>query len=164
MTDDLQSLFADARARLMGAPQEAIGAVREPGRLRALMGGGARIVCVGSAWRLGVLLIAPDEVLSVGEVLRAGDPGRRGYAAESARHRAELRAMALQGGFAPGETVHLDAAPLDLAAVAAGGSSGPLSMDGGRALIRWAPGAAPMPLDAYLSERIALLREPPAGA
>jgi len=164
MTEDLAAIFDGARARLASAPQEALGAVSEPGRLRALLGSGTRIVRRGSAWRLGVLLVSADAVYAVGEVLRAGDPGRRGYAAESARHRAELRAMALRGGFAPGETVHLGFEELDLAAVAAGGASGPLSRGDGRALIRWSAGGAPMPLSAYVDERVALLLEPPAGA
>ncbi|WP_203136438.1 glutaminase [Microbacterium sp. JZ31] len=164
MSDDVESLFAGARARLAAAPREALGEIAEPGRIRALLGAGPRIVRVGSAWRVGVLLIDDAAVFEEGEVLRAADPGRRGYAAESARRRAELRAMALRGGFAEGETVHIGWRRLDLDALAAGASSGPLTWDGDRLAIRWTPAGALMPLSAYLSERISLLLEPPAGA
>lgn len=160
MTDDIRALLADARSRLAGAPREALGEIVEPGRLRALLGSGPRIVRAGSVWRVGVLLIGDDAVFEEGEVLRAVDPGRRGYAAESARRRAELRAMAVRGGFDPGETVHIGWRRLDLDLPA----DGPLVLDGPAPQIRWAPGGAFMPLAAYLSERIDLLLDPPGGA
>ncbi|WP_309067681.1 glutaminase [Microbacterium sp.] len=164
MTDDVEALFAEARTRLRAVPREALGEITEPGRIRALLGSGPRIVRAGSAWRVGILLIDDDAVYEEGEVLRAADPGRRGYAVESARRRAELRAMALRGGFAEGETVHIGWRRLDLASLSAGGSAGPLTWDGGRLAIRWTPTGALMPLSAYLSERISLLLDPPAGA
>lgn len=111
---------------------------------------------VGAAWHVGALLIAEDAVFSVGEVLRAGDPGRRGYAAEASRRRAERRRLALRGGFAEGEVVHLDWRPIEVEAVDAGGSSGPLSLRDGVVWMQWARGAY-QPLGDYLSERIALL-------
>ncbi|WP_345752462.1 glutaminase [Microbacterium rhizophilus] len=160
MTDDAAHLFEEARRRLSSVPREALGEIAEPGRIRALLGSGPRIVRAGSAWRVGVLLIGDDAVHEEGEVLRAGDPGRRGYTAESARRRAELRAMALRGGFAEGETVHLGWRPLDLGLPA----DGPLVLDGPSPLIRWTPAGALMPLAAYLSDRISLLLDPPAGA
>jgi hypothetical protein len=164
VTDDVRALLAAARTRLAAAPRESLGEIVEPGRLRALLGAGPRIVRAGSAWRVGVLLIGDDAVFEEGEVLRAGDPGRRGYAAESARRRAELRAMALRGGFPEGETVHLGWRPLDLDAVAAGGRSGPLGWDDGRPAIRWSQAGSLMPLASYLDERIELLLTPRAGA
>lgn len=164
VTDDAPALFTEARSRLRPVPREALGEIAEPGRLRALLGAGPRIVRAGSAWRVGVLLIGDDAVFETGEVLRAADPGRRGYTAESARRRAELRAMALRGGFAEGETVHIGWRPLDLAALAAGGSAGPLTWDRDRLAIRWTSSGALMPLAAYLDERITLLLDPPAGA
>ncbi len=113
---------------------------------------------MGEAWHLGVLLLTAGSVLATAEVLRAGDPGRRGYAAESARARAERREEALRGGFAEGEVVHVGWAEIDVAAVDAGGSSGPLALRDGAPAVRWSPAGAYMPLDAYLTERIALLR------
>ncbi|MCD1269836.1 glutaminase [Microbacterium sp. MEC084] len=164
MRDDVSRLFDVARGRLAGLPREALGEIREPGRVRAMLGAGPRMTRVGDAWRVGALLIGDTEVLEAGEVLRAQDPGRRGYAAESARRRAELRALALRGGFAAGETVNLGWRAIDLPAVAAGGSDGPLTWDGDRAMIRWAASGALMPLASYLAERIDLLRDPPGGA
>lgn len=164
MRDDVARLFDEARARLRGVPREALGRVVEPGRLRAALGANPRIVRVGGAWRAGVLLIGDDAVSQVGEVLRAQHPGRRGYAAESARQRAELRAMALRGGFDEGESVNVGWREIDLGVVASGGESGPLVWQDDRAMIRWTASGTLMPLACYLDERIALLRDPPPGA
>jgi hypothetical protein len=148
------ALIDAARDSLAGVPQEALG--REKiSRWRA-----PRIVRAGSAWHIGVLLIADDAVYATGEVLRAAEPVRRGYAAESARARAERRAEASRGGFANGETVHVGWTPIDLDAVAAGGSSGPLALVHGVPSVRWSASGRFMPLEAYLRERIALLRDP----
>ncbi|UWF77244.1 MULTISPECIES: glutaminase [Microbacterium] len=147
------ALFDDARRRLAdaGAPRVALGRERRS-RWR-----GERIVRAGEAWHLGVLLLTADAVLATGEILRAGDPGRRGYAAESSRARAERRMQALRGGFAEGEIVHLGWTAVDLGAVDAGGESGPLRSVDGIPQVRWAPGGAFVPLAGYLDERIALL-------
>ncbi|GAB6856630.1 glutaminase [Microbacterium xylanilyticum] len=148
----LRALLDGARASLRDVPQEALG--REKlSRWRA-----PRIVRAGSAWHVGVLLIADDAVFATAEVLRAAAPVRRGYAAESARARAERRAEASRGGFRDGETVHVGWTRIDLDAVAAGGSSGPLAVVDGVPSVRWSPAAGLMPLEAYLNERIALLR------
>ena len=145
-------LLDAARAALADAPREALG--REKiSRWRA-----PRIVRVGSAWHVGVLLIADDAVFATAEVLRAAAPVRRGYASESARARAERRAEASRGGFADGEAVHVGWIPIDLDAVSAGGSSGPLALIDGVPSVRWSAAAGFMPLEAYLRERIGLLR------
>jgi hypothetical protein len=146
------ALFAAARGQLEGVPAEGLGQEKRS-RWR-----GERIVRVGSARHVGVLLIADDAVHAVGEVLRAGDPGRRGYAADSARYRAARRLMALRGGFREGEVVHVGWVPLDLEAVDAGGASGPLALRDGIPSVQWAPAGGYQPLEAYLAERIALLR------
>lgn len=145
------TLFEDARVRLADASREALG-VDKAGRWRA-----ARIVRAGSAWHLGVLLLDDDRVLATGEVLRAAEEVRRGYAAESARERAERRAQARRGGFAEGEVVHIGWRPIDVAAVDAGGASGPLSTIDGAPQVRWSAAGGLMPLEAYLRERIELL-------
>lgn len=147
------ALIAAARVELAGVATEGLGQYKRS-RWR-----GERIVRVGEAWHVGVLLVSTDGVFAVGEVLRAGDPGRRGYTAESARHRAALRLMALRGGFRGGEVVHLDWERIDVAAVDAGRSSGPLSLRGGVPSVQWAPGGGHQPLADYLRERITLLRE-----
>jgi hypothetical protein len=164
MTEPLVSLFEDARNRLVAAatPQEALGRYVKPGRLvrRA-----PRIERFGAAWHLGVLLIAADgAVFGVADVVRAEREVPRGYAAESARARAAERAAAFRGGFAAGEVVHVGWTVLDLDAVARGEASGPLSMVDGTPSVRWSAAGAPMPLEGYLRERIALLIDPPARA
>lgn len=149
-------LLQDARARLADAPREGLGLARTS-RWRA-----DRIVRAGSAWHLGVLLLTDDAVLATGEILRAAAEVRRGYAAESARQRAERRAQARRGGFAEGEVVHLGWRPLDVAAVDAGGVSEPLALMEGEPAVRWSPSGALVPLARYLEERIDLLLPPGA--
>ena len=150
-TAALGSLLERARSAFSDVPREALGR-EKTSRWRA-----PRIVRVGSAWHVGVLLIADDAVFATAEVLRAAAPVRRGYAAESARARAERRAEASRGGFRDGETVHVGWTPIDLDVVAARGSSGPLVLTDGVPSVRWSAGGGLMPLAAYLDERIALL-------
>lgn len=145
-------LLTAAVAALAGLPQEGLGEEHES-RWR-----GRRIVRVGSAWHLGVLLLTPTHALATAEVLRAADPGRRGYTAESARDRAARREEALRGGFDEGEVVHVGWSVIDVAAVDAGGASGPLAMRAGVPSVRWSSADGYMPLEAYLRERISLLR------
>ncbi|MGO1508912.1 MAG: glutaminase [Microbacteriaceae bacterium] len=145
-------LLAAARAQLTGIPKEGLGEERSS-RWR-----GDRIVRVGEAWHVGVLLLTDDRVLATGEVLRAADPGRRGYTAESARERAARRQMALRGGFGEGEVAHVGWSVVDVDAVDAGDSSGPLSLRDGVPMVRWS-GAAYRPLEAYLREQIELMLE-----
>lgn len=113
---------------------------------------------MGAAWHLGVLLLTDTQVFATAEVLRAADPGRRGYTAESARERAARREEALRGGFHEGEVVHVGWTVIDVAVVDAGGASGPLAVVDGVPSVRWSNAGGFMPLDAYLRERVALLR------
>lgn len=145
-------LFAEARAALADAPREGLGEERQS-RWR-----GRRIVRVGAAWHLGVLLLTDTQVFATAEVLRAADPGRRGYTAESARERAARREEALRGGFHEGEVVHVGWTVIDVPVVDAGGASGPLAVVDGVPSVRWSSAGGFMPLDAYLRERVALLR------
>lgn len=146
------ALITDAVHALSGLPQEGLGEERDP-RWR-----GRRIVRVGAAWHIGVLLLTETHALSTAEVLRAADPGRRGYTAESARERAERRALALRGGFDEGEVVHIGWTAIDLDTVDAGGESGPLAMIDSVPSVRWSSAGGWMPLEAYLRERVELLR------
>lgn len=155
---DLDALFAEARRRLAPVPREALGRLVLPGGLRRALGGQPRIVPDGEAWRVGVLLIGDGAVYEVGDVLRASPERRRGFTAESARRRADAAAMCVRGGFAEGATVNVDHAPIDLAAVAAGGRSGPLDGRDG-VTVRWTSAGATMPLESYLRERIDMLLE-----
>ena len=162
-----RDLLDDARARLASAPREALGELVTPRRLLGIPRV-PRIERRGEAWHLGVLLLTDDAVLATGDVIRARHEARRGYAAESQRHRAELAAAAARGGFAEGETVHIgwrmlrpDALPL---AGAGGTDAGPLVDFEGVPSVRWSAAGGLMHLDAYLAERVALLLAPPAGA
>ncbi|WP_091226963.1 glutaminase [Microbacterium sp. 3J1] len=145
-------LVAVAVRDLAGLPKEGLGEERES-RWR-----GKRIVRIGEAWHLGVLLLTETHVLATAEVLRAAEPGRRGYTAESARERAERRALALRGGFAEGEVAHVGWTVIDIASVDVGGASGPLASIDGVPSVRWSTAGGWMPLEAYLRERVALLR------
>ncbi|GAA1246226.1 hypothetical protein JOF42_003294 [Microbacterium phyllosphaerae] len=145
-------LLADAREALAGAPKEGLGEERDS-RWR-----GQRIVRVGEAWHLGALLLTDTHTLATSEVLRAADPGRRGYTAESARERAARRALALRGGFGEGEVAHIGWTVIDVEAVDAGGESGPLKLIDGVPSVHWSTAGGWMPLEAYLRERVELLR------
>ena len=146
------ALLTQAVQDLPGAPREGLGEEKDS-RWR-----GRRIVRVGEAWHLGVILLTDTQALATAEVLRAADPGRRGYTAESARARAERRALALRGGFHEGDVVHVGWSVIDVDAVDAGGSSGPLALIDGVPSVRWSQAGGFMPLEAYLRERVPLLR------
>lgn len=148
-------LISEARTRLAAVPRQRLG-VRHEGRKLLGFGRALRILPVGEAWHVGVLLIGDDEVFATGEILRARAEAIRGYTAESQRARSDRAAAAARGGFAEGEPVHLDWTPVDLAAVDAGGASGPLAVADGVVTVAFAAGAR-MPLSTYLDDRIALL-------
>lgn len=157
-------LLGAARHRLEagGVPTEALG---EDARRGRLLRRAPRLRRVGAAWRLGVLLLADDgRTLAVGEVVRAADPGRRGYTAESARQRAEQRAAAVRGDFEEGEIVHVGWTEIDVDAVGAGTASGPLLIRDGVPVVRWSAAGAVMPLADFLEDRVALALDPPGGA
>lgn len=156
-------LFDAARERLSGLPREGLGELVEPRRLLGIPRA-PRIVPRGSAWHLGALLVGEDAVYAVGDILRSHEEVRRGYTAVAQRERAALSAAAFRGGFPEGATVHIGWRMLDPAAVDDGAASGPLALRDGVPSVRWSASGGFAPLAAYLDERIALLREPPAGA
>jgi hypothetical protein len=155
-------LLDDARRRLAGVVREPLGELVE----RRVLGirRATRIVARGTAWHLGVLLLTDDGVAATGEIVRAREEAPRGFAAESQRARAALAGAAFRGGFAEGAAVHVGWAPIDIAAVDAGGESGPLAMHGGVVTVRWSRAGGVIPLAAYLDERIELALHPPQGA
>ena len=157
------SLLDDARARLAGAPREALGELIVPRRVLGV-GRAPRIVPRGSAWHVGALLLTEDAVLATGEIVRAREEVRRGFTAESQRRRAELAAAARRGGIGEGAVVHIGWAELDADAVDRGAASGPLVLREGTPNVRWSAAGGYMPLAAYLDERIDLLLHPPGGA
>jgi hypothetical protein len=159
----IQALLDGARAALAGAPLEALGELQTPRRVLGIARA-ARIVRVGSAWHLGVLLLNDNAAFATGDIVRARQDAPRGYTAESQRARAELAAAARRGGFAEGEAVHIGWRMLDIAAAERGEQSGPLALRDGIPSIRWSASGAYVPLEAYLAERADLLINPPTGA
>lgn len=134
---------------------EAIGELRKP------RFGAARIVPVGRAWRLGVLLLDGDGALyATGSITRAIVP-LRGVANKSpdAEVRREFRRAAARGRFAEGEVVNFGVVRLVLDVETLEAGSGPLRMRNGEVAVLWNP-ADPVrglrPLEDYLAERAAL--------
>lgn len=156
--DELPDLLARLRARL-----EAGGAQRvqlaELVPERRILGFRRRPTLrkAGEGWLLGVLILSADGMLlDAGTPTRAKTEARVGYVAESARERDALRHMAARAGYRDGERVHIGAARIDPAALAA---DGPVSLDAeGRLVVRWSPqpGIAARPIAAYLDERVEL--------
>lgn len=163
----IEPLLLDARAKLEGVPGAAVGRLVEPRGLLAAVRS-PRIVRIGEAWPLGVLLLetgGAGRLWATGEVVRARPEDRRGYPAESARRRGELAAAASRGGFADGIAVQLPALEIDLAVISdPAPGAGPLAVIDGVAMVRWSPAAPLTPLAPYLDERIRLLLDPPARA
>ena len=152
---DVKALFDDARRRLAGSPRERLG---DWAHARRLLGFGRapRIVPVGEAWHVGVLLIADAAVYATGEILRARTEAPRGYTAQAQRERSERAAAAARGGFADGETLHLRAVEIDVDAVSRGGASGPLAMVDGIPSVAWNAAGARRSLAEYLDEQLSL--------
>jgi hypothetical protein len=157
----IDEILAAARARLSGSPREALGELRIPRRTFGISRA-PRIVPVGEAWHLGVLLLADEQIAATGQVLRAREEVRRGFTAESQRERAALAAAARRGGFAEGQTVHVDWQLIDTGAVDA--TTSPISVVDGRPMVRWSATGGLVPLERYLDERIDLLQHPPDRA
>lgn len=155
---DAAALLEAARRRLGGVPRERLGELRRPRRILGVPRA-ARIVPVGAAWHLGVLLLTDDGVLATGDVVRARAEAVRGYTAESQRARAGLAFAARRGGFAEGETVHVGWIPLVLSELSA--RTTPLAVQAGIPVVRWSAAAGYMPLARYLDERVELLQHPP---
>jgi len=151
------ALIDAARGRLRAAPRERLGE-RATARRMFGIGRAARIVPLEEVWHVGVLLIGDARVLATGRVIRARAEVIRGYPAQSQRERAELAAAARRGGFAEGETLHLDWTALDVPAVDAGGSSGPLSLEDGVPYVRWTAVGGIRPLADYLRDQLSLIR------
>jgi hypothetical protein len=159
----IEALLEQARARLADAPRDRLGRWRTPRKVLGFSRA-PRIEPAGTAWHLGVLLLTDDGLLATGDVVRAREEVRRGFAAESQRERAAVAAAAFRGGFAEGEAVHIGWEDVDLDAVATGSASGPVAVRDGTVSVRWSAGGGLVPLRGYLDERITLLLAPPQGA
>ncbi|KQX07102.1 MULTISPECIES: hypothetical protein [unclassified Leifsonia] len=165
----IRTLLTDAVSRLAaaGARDEALGEY-VPAHRKLLVTRRAVMVPRGRVWRLGVLLIDADGALyEEGLTTRAVPPGRTQYQSESAEVRRGYRDAAFRGKFAEGETVNFNAAPIVLEAAELRASTGALFVRDDQPLVRWSAGAgdaAAVPLERYLSDRVDLLVNPPAGA
>jgi hypothetical protein len=160
---DVEELFTEARRDLAGLPTELLGRWTTPRRILGVPRS-PRIAPAGDAWHLGVLLLTDDAVLATGDIVRAREEVRRGFTAESQRERAAIAAAAFRGGFPEGTAVHIGWTAIDLAALARDAASGPLAVRGGVPAVRWSAAGGYQPLDAYLRDRVALLRTPPERA
>jgi hypothetical protein len=153
----LTALLGETVARLdrMGAPDEALATLK----LRRFAP--PKLVAVGRAWRLGVLLLDRDGGLrTVGVVTRAVEP-LRGVANKSAEaeERRELRRAAVRGRFPEGEAVNVDAVPIPMDAAALARADGTVALRDGVLMVEWNRGLYRQ-LEPYLAERIALLEQP----
>jgi len=138
----------------------------EPPTRRMLVTRKSRMVPLGRVWRLGVVLLDADgRLYATGSTTRAVDPKWPQHVAVSAEERRDRRGAAFRGPFAPGETVDFDAEPIELTPAGLTAGSSPVFLDGGRVLVRWAPGDPGLTRGfvGYLREHVALAVDPPAG-
>ena len=157
--DTLGAALAATVAELdgTGAADEALAVLRE-GRGISVLRGQPRMMPVGRAWRLGVILLDRSGGLyATGEITRAIEPmvavTNRSAAAEQKR---EYRRAAARGPFTEGETINHEFTPIDLAPDALRAGSGPLSLgDNDEILVQLASGSR-IPLEGYLADRVAL--------
>lgn len=173
MTDGVtraRELVDDAARRLRAAdvPDEALGEYVEP---KAVLGIRREPTMrpLGRVWRVGALLIgsSPEtagRVWATGTITRVTDPGRSQFQSVSAEVRRAYRAAAVRGRFHAGDTVNHGAVPIPLDEHLVGADSVVFVRDD-EPLVRWSPTAGTtVPLAAYLTDRVGLLVDPPAGA
>ncbi|TPW75812.1 hypothetical protein [Schumannella soli] len=173
MDDSVSTAISDARAALALAV-ERLAAAGARTELRAEIVEPRRVLGVrrapqlqerGRVWRLGALLL--DEhggLFATGASVRAADPKHSALQSSVAHDRREVKVLARAAGIPDGETVDLDALPLHLDELAPGAAQGPLVLADDGVRVVWAPGAAAVPLAAYLEERVELLAHPPRGS
>lgn len=164
--DELREVLTRAVERLdaAGARDEALAVLVEPRRV-LLVRREAVLRPVGRAWRLGALMLDRDGTLyATGALVRAREAGVRNYQSQSAEERRDLRAAALRGRFAPGETVNHGWRELALDVDALRAGDGPVFFaPDGTLRVRWNAAlgdAAARDVAAYLDERVRLLVEP----
>lgn len=143
-----------------GAKDEALGTLRQS-RGFSIFKTTPVMMPAGRAWRLGALLLdRHSQLYSTGEVTRAIEPGRAATnRSEAGELRRSVRMAAARGPFDEGEVVNYYFVPISLDVDKLRGGSGPLSIEGETVMVRWDGGLGSSPLDAYLTERAALLAE-----
>ncbi|MGB3911218.1 MAG: hypothetical protein WBL06_12170 [Pseudolysinimonas sp.] len=143
-------VVAVAKLRDAGVPTET--------RVATLRGafGRTKYRAAGEVWRVGALCLADDgAVFATGDVLIVTEPTHPNHRNALAVERNDRRAQLRRAGIAAGTTVVVDARPLDLDA-----PEPPLVATADGLGVFWAVGATPVPLDAYLAERVELLVHP----
>lgn len=138
---------AVARLRDAGAPTET--------RVATLRGAFGRVKLrpAGAVWRLGALCLAEDgAVFATGDVLVVTEPTHPNYRNELAVERNELRSLLRRSGIPVGATAVVDARPLDLDT-----PEPPLVATPDGLGVLWTAGATPIPIAAYLADRVELL-------
>lgn len=142
---------AVAKLRDAGAPTET--------RVATLRGafGRTKLRAVGEVWRLGALCLAADgAVFATGDVIVVTEPTHPNYRNELAVARNELRVLLRRAGLPMRSTAVVDARPLDLQA-----PEPPLVATPDGLGVIWTAGGAVIPLEAYLTERVDLVVNPP---
>lgn len=128
---------------------------------RGILGRGHALEPRERVWRLGaVCLDARGGLFATGQVLVVAGERHPNFRSNVALERTELQRLAGRAGIPVGETIVIDAAPLDLDAE---GLAPPLRESDAGVGVAWTPGGAPIPLGAYLAERVSLLLDPPAS-
>lgn len=165
--DSLRVALVQAVTRLeeAGARDEALAELVEARRVM-LVKRDAVLRQTRRAWRLGALMLGRDGTLyATGSLVRAREFGVRNHQSQSAEERRDLRAAALRGKFAPGETVNHGWRELALDVDAVRSGDGPLLFrPDGTLGVRWNAAlgdASVREVTAYLDERVALLVAPP---
>jgi hypothetical protein len=150
---------AFARLEASGARDEIL-ATAVHRRLR-----GDTFVPIERVWRLGVLLLGRSGTLyATGTTFRVDELKHDNHQSNLAATRRERRAAAIRAGFPPGETVNVDASPIELDAGLAG-SDGPVILSPDGVQVRWSATSAVLTgFESYVAERAELLADPPAGA
>lgn len=172
LDDLLQRVSVAARDRCVaaGIPLEHLAQYVPP--TKRLFGmRAARFAPIGRGWRLGVIVIDEHgQLWHAGATLRAHEPPpHKGYTAQSARARDEMRHAAIRGGYAEGTVVHYDcreitATSLQQASTIGGASpddgAQPVVLRGEAICVRWSPNCAienATPLEQYVAERLELI-------
>jgi hypothetical protein len=151
------TLFRHGASALVAAGLEKLrdaGAPTET-RVATLRGafGRTKLRLAGEVWRLGALCIAADgAVFATGDVLVVTEPTHPNFRNELALERNEQRRLLRRAGIPVGATVVLNARRLDLEA-----PEPPLVATGDGLAVEWTAGGTPIPLEAYLAERVDLL-------